>query len=91
MVDATGSPAGGSYGIPSAPSSSGIHYQRQVGGLLSPKNAIDVAGCKAILIEKTCPLGEQAAVLYGKTLIIDRWQFVSRRKSNDQVAMYHYQ
>jgi hypothetical protein len=56
---------------------------RQIGGLLSFKDAIDVAGRAPILVNHVGPIGDQAAGGGEMTVGIERGQLVLGRKRDD--------
>jgi hypothetical protein len=49
---------------------------RKIGWLLTPEDAIDIAGRAPILINKIGSIGEQAASGDEEALVVDRWQFM---------------
>jgi hypothetical protein len=65
----------------------GGRLHRQVGRLLTLEDAVDVAGCEAILVNKIRPIRNQPAVGDEQALEVYSWEFVSGSKSNDQIAM----
>src|SRR5262249_26672097 len=60
---------------------------RQVGGRLTPENAIDVLGGAAELIDYIRPIRDQAPFGAEITGVVDGWQPVPRRQRRDQLAM----
>src|SRR5207249_10843961 len=55
--------------------------------LLALKDAVDVAGCLAILLDVIRPVGAQAAGSDEGALVVDRGQFVLGCELHKQIAM----
>ena len=69
----------------------GRRLHRQISRLLPFKDAIDVARGAPVHIDDIGAIGDQAAIGDEVASVVDRGQFVSRRKCDDQLAMNHRQ
>src|SRR5262249_5387593 len=65
----------------------GRRLNRHVGRLLALQNAIDIAGCTSVLVNRTRTIRHKAAIGGVVTIGIDRRQSKPRRKWNDYVAV----
>src|SRR6516225_9556040 len=65
-----------------------LHWQ--VSRFLAPKDAIDIAGGAAVLIEIVLTEGHQAAALDVAAVGVDHRQTVPRRKCDDQLPMLEH-
>src|SRR5262245_44653666 len=60
---------------------------RQVGGLLAPEDAVDVARGVLVLVDVISPIGDQAAAGDEEAIVIHRREFVPRHQRDDQMPM----
>jgi hypothetical protein len=65
----------------------GRRLHREIGGLLTLEDAIDISRRAAVLVEKIRPVGDQPAGGDHEASEIDRGQLVPARQRDDQVAM----
>src|SRR6516165_9906384 len=59
----------------------------QFGWLLALENSVDVLGCAPVLVGRTRPVANQAAIGDERRERIDRWQSIAGRKRNDEMAV----
>src|SRR5215467_6794101 len=62
-----------------------LHWH--IGGLLASENTVNIAGRAPHLIDKIRPMGDQAAGRGEAALVIDRRQFVSGSKHDDETTV----
>src|ERR1700730_11308862 len=65
----------------------GRRLHRKVGGFLASKDAINVAGCAAVLVDIIRTIGGQAAIGDVKARVVNRGQLVPLCQRDDQIAM----
>src|SRR5262245_4662658 len=59
----------------------------QVARLLPPENTVDVVGGLSVLVSKINPVRDQPPCGNKEACVVDRGQFVPRRKRNDEISM----
>src|SRR5215510_9324095 len=67
----------------------GRSLHRQVGRLLAFKDAVDVAGSAAELVEEIGPIGHKAAGVDEKAVPVNCWQFMAGRQREDKIAVIY--
>src|SRR5262245_53716503 len=65
----------------------GRRLHRKIGRLLALEDAVDVAGCGAVLVDIICAIGDQPAAGNRGAVPVHRGQLVAGRKLDDQIDM----